>query len=244
MFHRFLNGLTAPIRALGLLARAPRLWRYIAVPILVNLLVGATLYAALLLAGFRAIDGALAGLPAWAAVFATVLRALLVLLLLIATGFVLVRFGVVLGSPWYARLSDQLERLRLGGLPDPATGLAAGLRDLARALGFELKKLLLVLVVALGLLLLNALPVAGQLLATAGSIALGADGRLPRLPRLPAGAPAAELPRQAGGHPQASAGHRRLRLGGTGAGQHPVAEPAGDPGLRRGRHVAVLRRDG
>lgn len=174
MFHTFLNGLTAPIRALGLLARAPQLWRYVLVPILVNLLVGATLYAALLLAGFRAIDGALAALPAWAAVFAAVLRALLVLLLLIATGFVLVRFGVVLGSPWYARLSDQLERLRLGGLPEPAAGLAAGLRDLARALGFELKKLLLVLVVALGLLLLNALPVAGQLLATAGSIALGA----------------------------------------------------------------------
>ena len=29
--------------------------------------------------------------------------------LLIAAGFVLVRFGVVLGAPWYARLSAELE---------------------------------------------------------------------------------------------------------------------------------------
>ncbi len=174
MFNTFLRGLTAPLRAAGLLARAPQLWRYVLVPIVVNLLVGATLYAALLLAGFRAIDGTLAALPAWAAVFAALLRALLVVLLLIATGFVLVRFGVVLGSPWYARLSDQLEQLRLGHVPEAGVGLPAALRDLGRALAFELKKLLLVLAVALLLLLLNAVPVAGQLIATAGSIALGA----------------------------------------------------------------------
>jgi CysZ protein len=158
-----------------MLFRAPRLWSYVLIPIAVNLLVGATLYAGLLLAGLRAVDAAVAGLPGWAAVFGALLRVLLVIGLLLATGFVLVRFGVVLGAPWYARLSSQIELLRVGQLPlEPEVGAAAVLRDLARAVGFELKKLALVLLVGLGLLLLNLIPVAGQILATAGGVALGA----------------------------------------------------------------------
>src|SRR4051794_23167242 len=99
--HRFISGALYPFYAAGVLTRAPRLWRYVLIPLLVNLFVGATLYAALLFAGLSAIDGLVAGLPNWAAVLGTLLRLLLIIGLLIATGFVLVRFGVVLGSPWY-----------------------------------------------------------------------------------------------------------------------------------------------
>jgi len=145
------------------------------IPLLVNLVVGATLYAGLLFAGLRWVDAFVAGLPGWAAFLGLLLRVLLVVSLLIATGFVLVRFGVVLGAPWYARLSSELELLRLGQLPPAAdNGLGAALRDLGRALAFELKKLLLALSIALGLLLLNLIPVVGTILATAGWIALGA----------------------------------------------------------------------
>jgi CysZ protein len=172
---RFLSGALYPAYAFSLLARAPRLWRYVLLPILVNIVVGATLYAALLFAGLRAIDASVASLPEWAAAVGAVLRLLLIVGLLIATGFVLVRFGVVLGSPWYARLSAELELLRGGQpLPEQAGGVSAALRDLSRALAFELRKLLLVLAIGAGLLLLGLIPVAGQLLATAGWIALGA----------------------------------------------------------------------
>lgn len=174
MIQALISGLAYPFRALALLWRTPRLWGYVLVPVVVNILVGATLYAALLLAGLRAIDATVAGLPAWAALFGVLLRVLLVLALLIATGFVLVRFGVVLGSPWYTRLSDQLELIRRGVLPPADDGMGAALRDLGRALSFELKKLLLVLPIGAGLLLLNLIPVAGQILATVGGIALGA----------------------------------------------------------------------
>ena len=175
MIGSFVSGLTYPFRALGLLARTPRLWRYVLIPLLVNLVVGATLYAGLLLAGLRWVDALVAGLPGWAAFLGLLLRVLMVVSLLIATGFVLVRFGVVLGAPWYARLSSELELLRLGQLPPAAgNGLGAALRDLGRALAFELKKLLLALSIALGLLLLNLIPVVGTILATAGWIALGA----------------------------------------------------------------------
>jgi CysZ protein len=173
--HRFISGALYPLYAAAVLARAPRLWRYVLIPILVNVLVGATLYAGLLLAGFGAIDRLVAGLPAWAAALGALLRILLIIGLLIATGFVLVRFGVVLGSPWYTQLSAELELLR-GGLPLPeqASGLPVALRDLGRALAFEFRKLLLVVAIGVLLLLLNLLPVAGQVLSTVGWIALGA----------------------------------------------------------------------
>src|SRR5215218_62854 len=146
--YRFVSGALYPIYAAGVLAKAPRLWRYVLIPILVNLLVGATLYAGLLFAGLTAIDGLVASLPAWAA---------------------------VLGSPWYTQLSAELELLRGGQpLPQQAAGLPAALRDLGRALAFELRKLLLVLAIGALLLLLNLIPVAGQLLSTVGWIALGA----------------------------------------------------------------------
>lgn len=173
--YRFISGALYPLYAVAVLARAPRLWRYLLIPMLVNLLVGVTLYAGLLLAGWSAIDGLVAGLPAWAAILGALLHILLIVGLLIVTGFVLVRFGVVLGSPWYTQLSAELELLRGGKpLPEQGSGLSAAARDLSRALAFEFRKLLLVVVIGVLLLLLNVLPVAGQLLATAGWIALGA----------------------------------------------------------------------
>ena len=175
MLSGFIAGLTYPFRALGLLARTPRLWSYILVPVLVNIAVGATLYLGLLLAGFRSIDAFVAGLPTWAAALGALLRALLVVGLLIVTGFVLVRFGVVLGAPWYTKLSNQLEWLQTGRvLPEEPFGLGVIARDLGRALLFEIQKLLLVLAIGLGLLLLNLIPVIGQALAIAGGVALGA----------------------------------------------------------------------
>jgi CysZ protein len=173
--YRFFSGALYPLYAAAVLVRAPRLWRYVLIPMLVNLLVGVTLYAGLLFAGLSAIDGLVAGLPAWAAVLGALLRVLLIVGLLIATGFVLVRFGVVLGSPWYTKLSAELELVRGGQpLPEQGAGLSAALRDLSRALAFELRKLLLVVAIGALLLLLNLIPVAGQVLATVGWIALGA----------------------------------------------------------------------
>ena len=170
-----LAGAAYPFRALAVLNRAPQLWRYVLIPILVNIVVGVTVYLGLLLLGLRTIDGFVGGLPGWAAALGALLRVLLVIALLLATGFVLVRFGVVLGSPWYARLSEDLERIRTGWAP-PAEPLSIGgiVRDLARSLLFELKKLLLVVVVGLALLLLNLVPGAGTAIATGGWIALGA----------------------------------------------------------------------
>jgi CysZ protein len=170
-----LAGAAYHLWALVMLKRAPRLWRYVLIPILVNIAVGATVYLGLLLLGMRAIAGFVAGLPGWAAALGGLLHVLLVIGLLLATGFVLARFGVVFGSPWYAKLSEDLEQLRTGQAPPAEPLSAAGImRDLTRALLFELKKLLLVIAVGLLLLLLNLVPGFGTVLAAVGWIALGA----------------------------------------------------------------------
>jgi CysZ protein len=167
--------MTYPVRALAVLSRTPSLWSYVAIPIGVNVVVGAILYLGLLLLGLRGIDRLLADRPDWLAVVDVLLRVLLVLGLLVLIGFVMVRFGIVLGSPWYARLSERLEQLHTGrALPGGRGGLTGVPREIGHALTFEAKKLLLVLGIGLPLLLLNLIPVAGSALATVGGIALGA----------------------------------------------------------------------
>jgi CysZ protein len=168
-------GLAYPFRALGLIRRSPEVWGLILIPILINIVVGALLYAGLLYAGLQWIDASTAGAPAWAAGLAWLLRGLLALALFVVIGFLLVRFGVVLGSPFYGQLSERLEQ-RLTGQAPPATPLSLGgiAIDLWRALAYELKKLALTLVILAPLLLIGLIPAVGQVAALAGQIALGA----------------------------------------------------------------------
>lgn len=169
-----IQGATYPFRAFAYLLRNPRMWGFVAIPIVLNIVLAVTLYAGLLVAGFGAIDQLIAD-SNWSVALEWLLGLLLGAGLLLATGFLLVRFGVVLGSPWYSKLSEYIERERTGQAP-PAEPLTPGgiARDLGRAMAFEGKKLLLVLVVGTILLLLNFIPVAGQIVSTIGGITLGA----------------------------------------------------------------------
>lgn len=169
-------GLHYPLRALAIINRNPRLWTFIAVPIVVNVVVGAALYFGLLFPLLGALDrgipdesSALAALLLWTA------RVLLALTLGVGIGFLLVRFGVVLGAPWYGQLSEALEGI-LTGRPAPVKPL--DLREIAydiwRALQFEGKKLLLALGIWVPSLLLLIIPGFGGLLYAGTGWALGA----------------------------------------------------------------------
>jgi CysZ protein len=182
-----LTGATYPFRVLAVFKRTPRLWGYVAIPILVNFIVGVVLYAGLLFFGWDSvaylmgslthwIDSLITHLPRWLGILdyliigiGWLLRLLLVVGLLLLTGFVLVQFGVLLGAPWYGQLSEQLEELRTGQLHIVEVGIV---RDIGRAILFELKKLVLVVGVGIGLLLLNLVPGIGTLAATMGGFAL------------------------------------------------------------------------
>jgi CysZ protein len=127
------------------------------------------------------IDSFIATLPDWLSALAIVsnllgwlLRILLVVVLLVVTGFLLVQFGVILGSPWYGQLSEQLEQLRIGKQPTFEGGIGAIFQDIWRAIMFEVKKLILALGLSLILLLLNVVPVLGAIAASIGGIAIAA----------------------------------------------------------------------
>lgn len=186
-------GATYPFRALATFKKTPNLLNYVLVPIFVNVVVGIALYVGLLFPGLNRIDTwmalvssrldtLIANLPAWLSflsvidnALAWVMRVLLVGLLSIATGFVLVQFGVILGSPWYGQLSEQLELLRIGKLPaaEPPNVMTIS-RDIWRALMFEVKKLLLAGGLGLLLLGLNAVPGIGTVVASVGGVAIAA----------------------------------------------------------------------
>jgi len=224
-----ISGAIYPLRALWLLAKTPQLRSYILLPIVVNLLLGITIYAGLLFLGLEAIDVLLASLstwttktshevsnlimnlpqivhppewhfsiptwfpnfpnwhfsistwklhlphwienlPVWGGIgFAWLLRFLLIAGLFLITGFIFLQFGVVLGSPWYGKLSEEIEKLQTGQAyiieVNPAT-------DILRAVLYELKKLTLAIGIGVPLLLLNLFLGPGTVIAAVTGIAL------------------------------------------------------------------------
>ncbi len=169
-----LAGATYPLRAIAVLQKTPRLNLYVIFPIIVNIIVGGTLYIALLKAGFRGIDDVIIHLPAWALFLEEILRVLLAIILFLATGLLLLQFGVILGSPWYGKLSEELEIIRTGHKPEDVPGISSIIRDLWRAILFELKKLVLLIGIGLPLFVIGFFPGVGTAIATVGSITLGA----------------------------------------------------------------------
>ncbi|MEG4445161.1 EI24 domain-containing protein [Microcoleus sp. AT9_B5] len=188
-----LAGFTYPLRAFTLILQTPKLWTYVLVPVVLNFIIGIGLYLSLLFPSLAGIDVLVADLsvrfntliasfPAWLSflgvltvAFGWLLRVILVSGLLLIIGFLLVQFGVILGSPWYGKLSEQLELLRNGQLPAEAPmNLANSFRDIQRAIAFELRKLQILLSVGIPLLLLHFVPGVGSILSSLGGVALGA----------------------------------------------------------------------
>lgn len=185
----FITGASYPLRSLALVGRNPRLWNYLIMPILVNIVIGIILYVGLLIPSLRATDTLEMGLSNWLETILTnlptwlgflrfiangidfLLDLLLIGLLFFLTGFLLVQFGTLLGAPWYGQLSEQLEELRTGKVKIVEVGIV---RDIGRAILFELKKLVLVVGVGLPLLVLNFLPGIGTVIATVGGFILTA----------------------------------------------------------------------
>ncbi|NEQ73651.1 MAG: hypothetical protein F6K23_11640 [Okeania sp. SIO2C9] len=182
-------GATYHFRALTIFLKNPKLIGYIVVPILINIVVGILLYISLLLPGIDLIntifnnlslrfDALIAQLPTWLNflsyidnVLYKLVQVILFAILLLIIGFLLVQFGTILGSPFYGQLSEQLEKIRTGTFPETPPSLLSSLKDIWRAILFELKKIGLLLVIGLPMLLINFLP-GGSLIATIGGIIL------------------------------------------------------------------------
>lgn len=174
MASGFFRGATYHLQALRVLGATPRLWKYVAAPVAVNLLVGGLIYAGALYAGWHGIDRLMGHVPAWASAIEPVLRLLLVVALFFVTGLLVGKFGVILGAPWYGRLSEELEEARLGRqMPEAPRGLAGVVQEVGRAIAYELKKLGLTVAVLAPLFLIGLVPLVGPVVSTLGGFALG-----------------------------------------------------------------------
>lgn len=182
-------GVLYPLKALKLFWQHPKLWGYITIPILVNSIIAIALYGGLLFFGFEFIadiqtdlttwfDGLLANLPSWLGFLeygllglAFLLRLLLVIIGLFLTGFALTQFGVLLGAPWYGQLSEQIEKIRTGSVKIVEVSIV---RDLSRAILYELKKLVLMAIVGIPLGIVSFFPGLGTTISTVGWFVLTA----------------------------------------------------------------------
>ncbi|WP_119260900.1 EI24 domain-containing protein [cyanobacterium endosymbiont of Rhopalodia gibberula] len=183
----FFWGATYPFRILKILRTHPDLLSYIIVPVLINVILGIVLYSILLFLGWQVsqtvmvnlttyLDAVLTNIPNWLKTLEYFILGLMFLvklflgiILLILTGFILAQFGVILGAPWYGKLSEKLEKLRTGKVDIIEVGI---ILDIWRAILFELKKLVLVIFIALPLFLFNFIPIVGTLLSTIVGIAV------------------------------------------------------------------------
>ncbi|GBF81810.1 EI24 domain-containing protein [Aphanothece sacrum] len=183
----FFLGATYPFRLLLFFYSHPSLWSYIIVPILLNVILAIIFYLGLVIWGWQIsqslmeilinkIDLILNNLPSWLVGLeylvmglGFVLPILLDILLLFITGFILLQFGIILGAPWYGKLSEELERLRMGQVESIEIGV---IRDIWRSILFEIKKILLFISIGIPLFLLNFFPGLGTLVSTIGGIML------------------------------------------------------------------------
>ncbi|MDJ0509160.1 MAG: EI24 domain-containing protein [Crocosphaera sp.] len=181
----FLSGMSYPFRLLAVLKSNPGLLSYIIFPILVNILLGFFLYIGLFLLGgevtqeltqimINRLDIFLADLPSWlnsldylVIFLGWLIRLFLSLFLLFFTGFILVQFGVILAAPWYGNLSEEIEKITTEKIEIIEVGFV---RDIWRAILFEIKKIVLMISFGLFIFLFSFIPVIGAIISTIGGL--------------------------------------------------------------------------
>jgi len=184
-----LTGASYPFRILIFFKENPSLWPYIIIPLMINLTLGIFFYLQLLtwegnffeiltLKGMEWLNKVALNLPSWLQnldiVFIFLIeffKLLLGLILLIITGFILAQLGFLVGMPWYSKLSEKIESIKLGKITIIEVDF---LTEIKRALLYELKKITLLVFIGLPLFLCNFLPGLGTLIATVGGLSLTA----------------------------------------------------------------------
>ena len=183
----FFSGVSYPFRAIKILWSHRNLWQYLVIPILINILVGIITYVLLLRPSLHwfnnvtsslliAIENYLQNLPNWLSFLVYIIgflasfaKVLLFLLIFILIGFIITQFGGILGAPWYGKLSEKIEILKTNSLEIIDLNI---FHDIGRAILFELKKLLLIVLISIPLFLSNLIPTLGNLFSLLGSITL------------------------------------------------------------------------
>ncbi|ABA88274.1 CysZ protein [Syntrophotalea carbinolica DSM 2380] len=160
----FYRGLAYVPRAVHFLRHHMGLLKYLVIPFIINVLT----FSLAVFLGMKFFGRIVDGLPqgdAW--YFVLLYGVLWVLAGLVAAILVFFTFTVIgnlIAAPFNGLLSERVEILLTGNLPDMPFTLKGVLRDTGRSLVVEAKKMLLFILVMALLLLLNLLPVVGTFL--------------------------------------------------------------------------------
>lgn len=183
----FLTGFFYPFQALSLIAKNKSLWQYLIIPIFINIIVGIITYFLILQPSLNlwqtvvnsvviSLEEFTKNLPQWLNILiiitnfiASIIRGLLLVVMFIVIGIIIAQFGGVLGAPWYGKLSEKVEIIKRGQLEIIEIN---PLQDIFRAILFELKKILLSIIVGLPLFLLNFIPAVGNVISVYGGLIL------------------------------------------------------------------------
>lgn len=169
--NHFLHGLRAPFAAFAFIRRTPSLWKYIILPLLINI---ATFCLVIYLFLGPFFDYVMAKLPqgeAWYwLIFNYFLMAVALLIILVLVFFTFAVVGSFIASPFNDALSAQTEEVLTGAKLAVPFSLSAVLHDAARTLIVESKKIGIFLLGMAALLALQLLPVVGTLLSPLFSI--------------------------------------------------------------------------
>jgi len=163
----FVQGFRAPFEGLAFVLRRRRLWKYVLIPLAVNVLLFGGLLVAFVLAYPSLIALILPSVEVW---YKVVLRVLLWVLgsalLALLFMFTFTAVGNLVAGPFCDLLSERVEGLVRGAGEAPPMTAWAQVREALRGVLDELKRIAFFLAGALLLLLLNLAPVIGTLLAT------------------------------------------------------------------------------
>ncbi len=136
----------------------PSLRLFVIIPLLVNIVIFGTLIG--LGFGYLSglINGWLAGIPGWLDFITWIIWPLIILTVLLISGYLFTSVALLIASPFNALLAEKAEELVTGQPVDSLEGLGPALMALPRGIVRELAKLLYYVPMAAFVLLLSVIP--------------------------------------------------------------------------------------
>ena len=163
---RFIRGLLAPLRGARFLLGHPRLWKFAALPIAINVVI----VSILLFLSFHFllpwIDTLVPQGPQWYWVLLTgVVQILVITVLFFVVALIFYLLSGIICIPFNEMLSLMTEEILTGRRRDEAFSLRLLKADLVMAVANEIRRSFLFLVLLCGVLVISLIPVLGKLVA-------------------------------------------------------------------------------
>lgn len=149
-----LHGAGYVLRGASLLTH-PRLRLFVLVPLLVNIVIFATLISLGLSYLEAKIDAVMAAIPGWLEFLSWILWPLVIIAVSLLTGYLFTALALLIASPFNALLAEKAEELLTGKPVSGLEGLGAALLEVPRGIVRELAKILYYIPMALLVLVLS-----------------------------------------------------------------------------------------